>query len=44
MNNSITEMKNTLEVVNSRITEAEQIRDLEDIIVEIRAMEQNLKK
>ena len=44
MNNTITEMKNTLEVINSRITEAEQIRDLEDRMVEISAMEQNFKK
>ena len=32
MKNTITEMKNTLEGINSRITEAEeQISDLEDI-------------
>ena len=34
MNNTITEMKNTLEGINSRITEAEeQISDLEDRII-----------
>ena len=38
------ELENKQTGINSRITEAEQIRDLEDIIVEIRAMEQNLKK
>ena len=42
MNNTITEMKNTLEGINSRITEAEeQINDLEDRTVEITAVEQN---
>ena len=45
MNNTITEMKNTLEGINSRITEAEeQINDLEDKIVEITAAEQNKEK
>ena len=35
MNNTITEMKTTLEGINSRITEAEEwIRDLEDRMVE----------
>ena len=37
-------MKNTLESTNSRVTEAEQINDLEDRIVEITATEQNIKK
>ena len=42
MNNTIIEMKNTLEGINSRITEAEeQISDLEDRIVEFTAAEQN---
>ena len=42
MNNTITEMKNTLEGINSRITEAEKwISDLEDRMVEFTAMEQN---
>ena len=42
MNNTITEMKNTLEGINSRITEAEeQISDLEDRMVEFTATEQN---
>ena len=45
MNNTITEMKNTLEGINSRITEAEeQISDLEDKIVEITTAEQNKVK
>ena len=39
MNNTITEMKNTLEGINSRITEAEeQICDLEDRMVEFTAV------
>ena len=42
MNNTITEMKNTLEGINSSITEAEErISDLEDIMVEFTAVEQN---
>ena len=40
----MTEMKTTLEGVNSRIAEAELISDLEDRMVEISAMEQTLKK
>ena len=45
MNNTITEMKNTLEGINSRITEAEeQISDPEDRMVEFTAMEQNKQK
>ena len=45
MNNTITEMKNTLEGINSRITEAEdQISDLEDRLVEFTAVEQNKEK
>ena len=45
MNNTITEMKNTLEGLNSRITEAEeQISDLEDRMVEITATEQKKGK
>ena len=45
MNNTITEMKNTLEGINSRITEAEeQINDLEDRMIEFTAMEQNKVK
>ena len=39
-NNTITEMKNTLEGINSRMTEAEeQINDLEDRMVEFIAGE-----
>ena len=45
MNNTITEMKNTLEGTNSRITEAEeQISDLEDRMVEFTALEQSKEK
>ena len=45
MSNTITEMKTTLEGINSRITEAEEwTSDLEDRMVEITAMEQNKKK
>ena len=45
MNNTITEKKNTLEGINSRITEAEEwISDLEDRMVEITATEQNKEK
>ena len=42
MNKTINEIKNSLEGINSRITEAEEwISDLEDKIVEITATEQN---
>ena len=45
MNNTITEMKNTLEGINSRITEAEEQRnELEDRMVEFTAAEQNKEK
>ena len=45
MNNTITEMKNTLEGITSRITEAEeQISDLEYKRVEITTAEQNKEK
>ena len=45
MNNTITEMKNTLEGINSRITEAEErISDLEDRMVGFTAAEQNKEK
>ena len=45
MNHTITEMKNTREGINSRVTEAEeQITDLEDRMVEFTAMEQNKEK
>ena len=44
MNNTITEMKTTLEGINSRITEVEQISDLEDRMVEFTATEQNKEK
>ena len=45
MNNTITEMKTTLEGINSRITETEeQISDLEDKMVEFTTAEQNKEK
>ena len=45
MNNTITEMKTTLEGINSRITESEErISDLEDRMVEFTAVEQNKEK
>ena len=45
MSNTITEMKNTLDGINSRITEAEgRISDLEDRMVEFTAVEQNKEK
>ena len=44
-NNMITEIKSTLEGVNSRISEAEeQISELEDKMVEITSEEQNKVK
>ena len=43
--NTITEIKNTLEVINSRIYEAEeQISELEDKMIEITYAEQNKVK
>ena len=45
MNNKIIEIKNSLEGINSRITEGEgHISDLEDKIVEITTAEQNKEK
>ena len=45
MNNTIIEMKNTLEGINSRITEAEEwISELENRMVEITAVEKNKGK
>ena len=45
MNNTITDRKNTLEGINSRITEAEErISDLEDRMVEFTAMQENKEK
>ena len=44
-NNTIDEIKNSLQGINSRITEAEErISDLEDKIVEITTAEQNKEK
>ena len=45
MNNTVNEIKNSLEGINSRMTEAEEwISDLEDKIVEITTTEQNTEK
>ena len=45
MNNTINEVKNSLEGINSRITEAEErISDLEHKIMEITTTEQNKEK
>ena len=45
MNNTINEIKNSLEGINSRITEAEEwISDLEDKIVKITTAERNKEK
>ena len=45
MNNTINEIKNSLEGINSRITEEEErISDLEDRMVEFTAVEQNKEK
>ena len=45
MNNTITEVKNTLEGINSRINEAEErISELEDRFVEITVVERNKRK
>ena len=45
MNNTINEVKNSLDGIKSRITEAEEwISDLEDKIVEITTAEQNKEK
>ena len=45
LKNKQTEMNNTLEGINSRITEAEEwISDLEDRMVEITAAKQNIEK
>ena len=44
MNNTITEMKNTLEGINSRINEAEELTLNWKSAVEITAMEQNKGK
>ena len=44
-NNTMTEIKNTLEGINSRISEAEEsINELEDKMVEITSEEQNKVK
>ena len=45
MNNTINDIKNSLEGINSRITEAEErIGDLEDRMVEFTAAEQTKEK
>ena len=43
-NNAITKIKETLEEINSRISEAEQVSELEDKMVEITSEEQNKVK
>ena len=43
-NNTITDIKNTLEGINSRLSEAEQISELENKMVEITSEEQNKVK
>ena len=43
-NNTIIKTKNTLKGINSRISEAEWVSDLEDKIVEITSEEQNKVK
>ena len=45
MNNAVTEIKRTLEGINSRITEAEdRISEVEDRIVEINEVERKKEK
>ena len=45
MSDTVTEIKNTLQRINSRIIESEEhISDLEDRTLEISAMEQNKEK
>ena len=45
MNNTINEIKNSPEGINSKITEAEErISELEDRMVEFTAVEQNKEK
>ena len=44
LKNKQTKMKNTLEGIDSRITEAGQISDLEDRMVETTAAKQNIEK
>ena len=45
MNNAITEIKNTLEGINSRITEAEdRISEVEERMVEVNETERKRKK
>ena len=45
MDNTVSEMKNILEGINSRITEAEEwISDLEDSMMKINAAKQNIEK
>ena len=44
MKNTITEMKSTLEGINSRLNEEEWLTELEDRVVEIIMAEQKKKK
>ena len=42
-NDTVTEIKNTLDILNSRISEAEQISYLEDKMVEIKLLESRIE-
>lgn len=44
MNNTIIAMKKIQEGINSTITEAEQMSELEDRVVKVTAIEQNKEK
>ena len=44
MNNSITEIKNTLDEINGRLEAAEQISDLEDRVMESNQAEKEREK
>ena len=44
MKNTISEMKNKLGEMDSRVTEAEQVSDLEDRMMELFTKEQNKEK
>ena len=44
MDNAITKIKNTLEKMNSRITEADRISEVEDRMVEINETERTKEK
>ena len=44
MNNIMSEIRNILERTNSRVTETEQVKELEDKMVEITEAEHNKEK